>query len=201
MNLFLDASLEIKQALLDAFGTAACLAEKDGDEIVLVAMNDLFRDYYGLPPELRRLPTDADSLSAATGLSAEAVEPVALRIKNNVERCIESKEIVFTETEMPQAGGSMKWSRNTVAPILRGDEVDSLVVSVVDITEMVQVQQDLEANLTRLIGQHVRICRECTHIENEQGQWQALETYMATHRGIDFSHGICPSCKARLLAC
>lgn len=201
MNLFLEGSPEVKQALLDAFGTAACLAQKIADEIVIVAMNDRFRQFYGLPANLKRLPVNGDSLSRATGLPPEAVEPIARRMQSNSARCYETREIVYAENTMPQIDGPERWSRNTIAPILRGDEVDSLVVSVVEITETMNVQRELEANLTHLIGQHLCICKDCMKIRNEDGEWQQLEAFMAAKGTIQFSHGICPSCRKEITAC
>lgn len=201
MNLFLEAGPDVIQALLDSFGTAACLVEKVDDELVVVAMNDRFRAYYGLPANLKRLPINVESLSRATGLPPEVVEPIARRMQTNTARCYDTGEIIHAENEMPQADGSERWSRNTIAPILRGNKVVSLVVSVVDITETMQVQHELQENLTHLIGQHVCICRDCTRICNDEGEWQTLEAFMAGERGIQFSHGICPSCKGELTAC
>ena len=28
----------------------------------------------------------------------------------------------------------------------------------------------------------------------DQGQWQEVETYVASHSEVDFSHSICPGC-------
>lgn len=42
------------------------------------------------------------------------------------------------------------------------------------------------------------ICASCKKIRNESGQWQLLELYIRNHSEADFSHGICPECRARL---
>ena len=38
------------------------------------------------------------------------------------------------------------------------------------------------------------ICGQCKKIRDEQGQWQAVESYIKAHSEADFSHGICPEC-------
>ena len=38
------------------------------------------------------------------------------------------------------------------------------------------------------------ICAGCKKIRNEQGEWEAMEKYIATRSESDFSHGICPEC-------
>jgi hypothetical protein len=40
------------------------------------------------------------------------------------------------------------------------------------------------------------MCAWCRKIREEDGEWVSLETYVADHSGADFTHGICPTCKA-----
>ena len=42
------------------------------------------------------------------------------------------------------------------------------------------------------------ICSSCDRIQNEQGNWQQAEEYVARHSLAGFSHGICPDCAAKL---
>lgn len=42
------------------------------------------------------------------------------------------------------------------------------------------------------------ICAACRKIRDEKGTWRSLESYIVTHTDADFSHGICPECRARL---
>jgi ligand-binding sensor domain-containing protein len=41
------------------------------------------------------------------------------------------------------------------------------------------------------------ICSHCKKIRDEQGAWQALESYITHRSGAQFSHGICPDCLRR----
>ena len=38
------------------------------------------------------------------------------------------------------------------------------------------------------------ICSYCKKIRDGENYWQQVEKYIATHAGVDFSHGICPGC-------
>lgn len=38
------------------------------------------------------------------------------------------------------------------------------------------------------------ICSYCKNIRNDEGYWQKVEAYMASHGDVEFSHGICPDC-------
>lgn len=198
MNLFLNAAIETKQAVLDSFGVASCLAEQHGNEIVIVAMNDLYRDIYGFSRETRQLPVNSASLSLASGRPPEDVAVLAEKIRTNVTRCIANKKTTLAENTIGQSDGSEKWSRNTLAPIVQDDEVKCVLASLVDITETILAQRKIEANLTKLLGQHVHICRACAKVESNSGKWQSLNEFMAGRTDMNFSHGICPTCEDRV---
>ena len=38
------------------------------------------------------------------------------------------------------------------------------------------------------------ICAYCKQIRDDDGAWHKLETYLHRHAGVEFSHGMCPSC-------
>ena len=41
---------------------------------------------------------------------------------------------------------------------------------------------------------YLPICSYCRKIRNDENYWQNVESYITTHTGTQFSHGICPSC-------
>ena len=43
------------------------------------------------------------------------------------------------------------------------------------------------------------ICSYCKKIRNDEGYWEQLESYIKKESGSDFTHGICPECKEKLL--
>jgi len=40
----------------------------------------------------------------------------------------------------------------------------------------------------------IPICARCKKIRDDDGFWQQVEEYVATHSGAEFSHGLCPEC-------
>jgi DNA-binding response OmpR family regulator len=44
------------------------------------------------------------------------------------------------------------------------------------------------------------ICAYCKRIRDDQNYWNQVETYIAEHLDIRFSHGICPACLEHVLA-
>ena len=57
--------------------------------------------------------------------------------------------------------------------------------------------RDALANLKRLSGL-LPICASCKKIRDDQGYWHQVENYMQDHSEVEFSHGICPECAAKL---
>ena len=53
------------------------------------------------------------------------------------------------------------------------------------------------AEVERLSGL-LNVCAWCKKIEAEHGRWVQMEAYIREHSEADFSHSICPDCKAKL---
>jgi sigma-B regulation protein RsbU (phosphoserine phosphatase) len=59
----------------------------------------------------------------------------------------------------------------------------------------------LEEALTRVrqLQGLLPICAYCKRIRDDQNYWNQVETYLAEHTDVQFSHGICPSCFDRVI--
>jgi hypothetical protein len=44
----------------------------------------------------------------------------------------------------------------------------------------------------------IPICANCKKVRDDDQYWHNLELYFTRHTGVDFSHGICPSCADEL---
>lgn len=66
--------------------------------------------------------------------------------------------------------------------------------------ERLKLIEDLTAALAhaQTLRSLLPICASCKKIRDDHGYWQQLEVYFKQHEHIDFSHGICPECTARL---
>ncbi len=49
----------------------------------------------------------------------------------------------------------------------------------------------------RVLKELLPICMYCKRIRDDQDYWQQVETYIHSHTGSNFSHGICPECFAQ----
>lgn len=122
--------------------------------------------------------------------------------------------------ERPDARMEMEWStrrdglpmhfRVVVARMLDQPSASAgILVTLDDQTDRVKAGQERErmlAEITAALGE-VRnlsnllpICAWCKKIRDDQGYWDQLEGYLAAHAGIQFSHGVCPECAAKLRA-
>ena len=62
---------------------------------------------------------------------------------------------------------------------------------------LIQELTDALAQVKTLSGL-LPICASCKKIRNDNGYWEAVETYVSEHSDADFTHGICPECVQRL---
>lgn len=62
--------------------------------------------------------------------------------------------------------------------------------------------EDLEEALShvRKLKSLLPICMYCKSVRDDKDYWHHIDEYIHTETGTDFSHGICPSCLARLQA-
>jgi len=62
--------------------------------------------------------------------------------------------------------------------------------------------QDLESALTdvRKLKELLPICMYCKSVRDDKDYWHQIDEYIHTETGTDFSHGICPTCMAKLQA-
>ncbi len=81
------------------------------------------------------------------------------------------------------------------------------VLLVRDITERRHAEKEREklitelrealANIKKLSGL-LPICASCKKIRDDKGYWHQVENYMKDHAEVEFSHGLCPECMAKL---
>jgi PAS domain S-box-containing protein len=64
-------------------------------------------------------------------------------------------------------------------------------------TRLIAELQEAVDNVHTLHGL-LPICAVCKNVRDGQGYWTQIESYMRKHARTDFSHGLCPSCRAEL---
>lgn len=92
-------------------------------------------------------------------------------------------------------------------PLRERGKLTGTVVVFSDITErrraesererLVHELQDALAEVKTLSG-ILPICAWCKQVRDDEGYWHQVEVYVRDHSEAEFSHGICPSCAARV---
>ncbi len=92
----------------------------------------------------------------------------------------------------------------SISPITNAeDEITGAAVIAHDISwrkqkefERTKLIEDLTEALShaKMLAGLLPICAHCKRIRDEQGDWQQIEAYISRHSGVEFTHGICPSC-------
>ena len=61
--------------------------------------------------------------------------------------------------------------------------------------------QELEEALTRVkqLQGLLPICSYCKKIRDDRNYWQQVDSYIAGHSAVQFSHGICPDCYTKIV--
>lgn len=52
----------------------------------------------------------------------------------------------------------------------------------------------------RQLKELIPICMYCKRVRDDQDFWSQVESYIHTHTGSNFSHGICPECFAKQIS-
>jgi GAF domain-containing protein len=67
--------------------------------------------------------------------------------------------------------------------------------------ELRRISAQLASELEKVKTLHglLPICSWCKRIRDDHGYWSQVETYISAHTDADFTHGICPECKDKLI--
>ena len=65
---------------------------------------------------------------------------------------------------------------------------------------LAKTNDELRTALTevRTLTGLIPICASCKRVRDDQGYWQAVESYISSHSDATFSHAICQSCGPEL---
>ncbi len=77
------------------------------------------------------------------------------------------------------------WYAVTVAPFPYR-RLGAYLVMLEDISELV------------VLRSIIPICAQCRKIRNEANVWEQADSYLARKTPLEFSHGLCPDCMARV---
>lgn len=124
-----------------------------------------------------------------------------------IEGVLAGKTQVFERSIPLPGGGGTRESLATYIP----HEVEGRVVGFFVLVSDSGVLKARERELTRALAERdaalaevrelrrfLSICISCKRVRDEHGGWTLLEQYVREHTHTEFSHGLCPTCEARL---
>ena len=120
------------------------------------------------------------------------------RFLERSKNLVVAKKPLFFENEYVRPDGR-RWSRTTYVPIFnRTGEVSQIMITSLDITELIETQRHLENALTKTLSEFVTICANCKNIRPKE-EWQPIEQYASEQMNYhSFSHGVCERCVEKL---
>lgn len=105
------------------------------------------------------------------------------------------------------ASGEVRWIYEAVRIEKLKPNVWHLVGICADVTERRKAEDEREhligelqkalAEVKQLSGL-LPICASCKRVRDDTGYWNQIDVYIRSHADVQFSHGICPECMARL---
>lgn len=111
-----------------------------------------------------------------------------------VKQVFQSGETGTIEVRVPLPGGGDKYFLTTVKPIKDKQGAVLFIICISkDITDLRKARDEI-AVLRGIIP----ICASCKNIRDDEGYWQRIEDYVASHSEAEFSHGLCPDCAVKL---
>jgi len=69
-----------------------------------------------------------------------------------------------------------------------------------DMMELRRMNAELKEAMAKVktLSGMLPICANCKKIRDDKGYWNQIESYIAKHSEVDFSHSICPECAKKL---
>jgi len=139
-------------------------------------------------------------------LDLEMPELDGIAAAQAISQCCPTPVVVLTAYDAPELVNQAS-SAGVGAYLVKppdGDALDrSIAIAVArhsDLVEMRRLNRELRETLdeVRQLRKMLPICASCKRIRDDDGYWQDVADYLHQHAALDFTHGLCPDCLARL---
>lgn len=139
-------------------------------------------------------------------LDLEMPELDGIAAAQAISQCCPTPVVVLTAYDAPELVNQAS-SAGVGAYLVKppdGDALDrSIAIAVArhsDLLELRRLNRELRETLdeVRQLRKMLPICASCKRIRDDDGYWQDVADYLHQHAALDFTHGLCPDCLARL---
>jgi len=172
-----------------------CITDKDYQ---IISANEAYYKVFGRSPQQL---TGKKCFDSRPGKSCHTEECPLTRI-------MQGDSEVICDTVKQDDSGRDKTFIVTARPFLDADKKTiGIVESFQDISARklaedakAELIEELQAALeeVNLLSGFLPICASCKKIRDDKGYWNQIESYLSSHSGMEFSHGICPECAEKL---
>lgn len=115
------------------------------------------------------------------------------RLQIAMDAVFEGLEAEPVETAVSLPDGSLAWYRSEVVPLDKDGEVVAALIIGTNITEL-RASKDMLARVKSLLP----LCAWCDRIQDRDGKWGSIESYLKKTTDTDVTHGLCPDCATRM---
>ncbi len=173
---------------------SAMVAYWDRDQRCVFS-NEAYLEWFGKTPE------------QMTGMTMrELLGPLYEKNLPYILGALQGEKQVF-ERRIPLPQGGARDTIATYTPDIVDGEVLGFSVLVADVTllrereaaleQALREKEEMLAQVRELTGL-LPVCAWCRKIKDDEGYWSQFEEYVKAHSKADFTHGICPDCRAKL---
>ena len=119
----------------------------------------------------------------------------------------QTEHVVMHQAKSKTTKGEAYWDDYAVPIKNESGDIVNIIEITRNITERVQAEEALRRERDKLQGAldkvktlsgMLPICSNCKKIRDDKGYWNQIESYIANHSEVDFSHSICPECAKKL---
>lgn len=129
-----------------------------------------------------------------------------VRVEGIVTDGLHRRQVHEYECRVVRPDGSLRHVQNRVVVFFNPSETAVRMVGTsLDITERKYAEaneqallQELQASVAevKVLRGILPICANCKRIRSDDGQWEAVESYVRDRTNAEFTHGLCPDCAA-----
>jgi len=135
---------------------------------------------------------DRGGFAAAQRLVARGTVKATTDSIRTAMSVMESAEAATLAERRSRTEGAIAAARRTIIAVI-ALAVIAGIAAIFMLIAAVRAKEEV-IRLSRMLP----ICAWCKNVRDDEGYWRQIEAYMSEHSGAEFTHGICPSCAARL---
>ena len=190
-----------ERALIESERYFRTLTEQSSDIIVLIDIET--RLLYASPSLERILGFSPDEILGQRMfelLHPDDLEPVLRTVMDGIGI---PGAIRRLEYRFRHKSGSWRYLEGVGRNLLDDPAIGAIVVNARDVTDRKEAErhreylvEQLQVALTEVktLRGILPICASCKRIRSDDGEWEAVESYVRDHSGAEFTHGLCPDC-------